>query len=74
MLNLGEVGQHSDGGVFRHSSFGEALEDGSLVLTEPVPLPATIELHLPFVLVGDEAFPLKKYILLSYPGSNLPCT
>ena len=74
LVDLGEVGRHSHGGVFSHSSFGEALEDGSLVLPEPAPLPATTGPHLPFVLVGDEAFPLKNYMLRPYPGRNLPGT
>ena len=35
-------------------------------------LPETRDPALPFVLVGDEAFPLKNYLLRPYPGNNLP--
>ena len=68
---MGEVGRRSDGGVFSHSSFGTALEDGTLVLPESSPLPGTTQPHLPYVIVGDEAFPLKNYLLRPYPGRNL---
>ena len=30
LLDLGEVGRRSDGGVFSNSAFGMALENGSL--------------------------------------------
>ena len=72
LVDLGEVGRRSDGGVFSNSSFGEALEDGSMALPEPAPLPESTAPDLPFVLVGDKAFPLKNYMLRPYPGRNLP--
>ena len=28
--------------------------------------------NLPYVMVGDEAFPLKEYMLCLFPGKNLP--
>ena len=67
-MDLGDVGRHSDGGVFSHSSFGKALEEGSLVLPEPAPLPQTTGPELPFVIVGYEAFPLKHYLLRPFPS------
>ena len=30
LIDLGDVGRHSDGGVLAHSNFGQALEDNSL--------------------------------------------
>ena len=67
-MDLGELERRSDGGVFSQSGFGEALEDGSLAL------PATTAPNRAFVLVGDEAFSLKNYLLRPYPGRNLPGT
>ena len=52
LMDLGEVGWHSDGGVFSNSSFGEALENGSLELPEPAPLPGTTRIYLSFCLSG----------------------
>lgn len=72
LIDLGGVGRHSDGGTFSHSSFGKGLEEGQMMLPNPTPLPGTTEQELPFVMVGDEAFPLRNYLLRPYPGRNLP--
>ena len=33
--------------------------------------PGTTGEDLPFVLIGDEAFPLRRYMLRPFPGTNL---
>lgn len=71
LFDLGDVGRHSDGGVLAHSQFGQALEDDSLSFPEPHPLPSTAQPPLPYVIVGDEAFPLRCNMLRPYPGRNL---
>ena len=38
LVDIGEVGRHSDGGVLSNSSFGEALEAGALFFPEPCAL------------------------------------
>ena len=70
MIDLGGVGRHSDGGIFSNSSFGRGLENGSLLLPDPSPLPGTSE-PVPYAIVGDAAFPLRNYLLRPYPGKNL---
>ena len=72
LIDLGGLGRQSDGGVFSNSSFGTALEDGQMGLPSPSCLPGTTEPELPYVMVGDEAFPLRNYLLRPYPGHNLP--
>lgn len=71
LFDLGDVGRHSDGGVLSHSKFGEALEDDSLSFPNHRSLPGTVGPQLPFVIVGDEAFPLRCNMLRPYPGRNL---
>ena len=39
LVDIGEVGRHSDGGVLSNSAFGHALEEGMLSLPAPPPLP-----------------------------------
>ena len=71
-MDVGNFGRHSDGGVLSHSEFGKALESNSLLFPEPQPLPSTTQPKLPYVIVGDEAFPLRTNMLQLYPGRNLP--
>lgn len=72
LIDLGGAGRQSDGGTFSSSSFGKALEDGHMILPDPSPLAGTEEPSLPYVMVGDEAFPLRNYLLRPYPGHHLP--
>jgi hypothetical protein len=50
------------GVLFSRSVLGKSLEANALNVPNPKPLPNSNEL-LPFVTVGDEAFPLKRYLL-----------
>ena len=43
LVDLGDVGRHSDGGVLAHSEFGKALEDNSLSFPPSRPLPGTTQ-------------------------------
>jgi hypothetical protein len=56
-IDVGSNGSLSDGGVFRNCSLFEALENGLLPNNG--------------VIVGDDAFPLKTYLMKPYPGGNL---
>lgn len=75
-IDVGAYGKQSDGGVFADSSLGKAFTD----LGNTINLPADDILDgaddlgpLPYVIVADEAFPLKRNIMRPYPGrqSNL---
>ena len=39
LVDIGDNGRHSDGGVLSHSNFGQAMESGSLSIPEPANLP-----------------------------------
>ena len=39
LVDIGEVGRHSDGGVLSNSAFGQALEENTLSIPSPSPLP-----------------------------------
>ena len=71
LVDIGEAGRHSDGGTLSHSSFGQAPDGQQLSLPEGRPLPGTTQPCLPYVIVADEAFPLKMNMLRPYPGKNL---
>ena len=71
LVDVGDAGRHSDGGVLSNSHFGQALEDETLCLPSDSALPGTSAPDLPYVFVGDEAFPLRTNMLRPYPGKNL---
>ena len=71
-MDIGNNGRQSDGGVFSNSCFGQAIEAGHLPLPKPCPLPGTSQPDLPYVVVADEAFPLKINLLRPYPGRLIP--
>jgi len=55
--DVGSNGSLSDGGDFRDCSLFDALENGLLPNNG--------------VIVDDDAFPLKTYLMKPYPGANL---
>ena len=71
MVDVGDTSRHSDGGVLTNSKLGQALESGTLQIPSGHPLPGTSQPDFPFVIVGDEAFPLKTGMMQPYPGKNL---
>ena len=57
--------------MFRHSDPFEHLKGNLLEIPELAPVmnsSTTTQRTLPFVLVGDEAFPLKPYLMRPFPG------
>ena len=71
VVDVGDSGKQSDGGVLSNSSFGQALEAGALHIPLPKTLPDT-RTEAPFVFIGDEAFPLRTNMLRPFAGTNLP--
>lgn len=70
VVDVGSYGKNSDGGIFLNSNFGRALEHGQLNVPRSRTLPTT-NVELPMVIVGDEGFPLKNYMMRPYPGKGL---
>ncbi|KAF0701375.1 DDE Tnp4 domain-containing protein, partial [Aphis craccivora] len=65
-IDVGRYGRNSDGGILEESVMGKRLEAGTLNVPKPVPLPGQIE-DTPMVLIGDEAFALKTYLMKPFP-------
>lgn len=71
LVEIGSSGRNSDGGVFGASAFGKALENGSLKLPMPGPLPNKRGEHCPYVFTADDAFALKTWMMKPHPGRFL---
>ncbi|XP_021957054.1 protein ALP1-like [Folsomia candida] len=67
-VDIGASGSQSDGGVFGRSEIGKRHENGKLGLPEP----KIVGPHLqPHVIVADDAFALKPYMMKPFPGKFL---
>lgn len=63
---LGYPGASSDAGIFNRSSLKRALDRGRLGLPPAEPLPGD-DRNIPYFFVGDEAFPLQKWLMKPFP-------
>ena len=71
-VDIGCNGRISDGGVFKNSTLSSALESNSLNIPQPEPLPHPGRYAaLPYMLMADNAFPLKEYIQKPYSQVGL---
>lgn len=71
-VDIGQPGGLSDGGIWEATEIGRALLNEQVNLPEPRRLPGDENGDpMPFVFVGDEAFPLKPYLMRPYPGRQL---
>ena len=68
--DIGCNGQISDGGVFKNCNLYHALEQKNLKIPKESTLPGSNQVF-PFVLVADDAFPLKDYIMKPYSQHGL---
>ena len=68
--DIGTNGRISDGGVWNKCGLLKSLEDGSLNIPASKPLPFGTD-PVPHVLVGDDAFALRPFLMKPYPQRNL---
>ncbi|KAJ8946584.1 hypothetical protein NQ314_008839 [Rhamnusium bicolor] len=64
-IDVGAYGKNSDGGIFKNSNLGRGLNNNTLHIPPAKQLPGSNEI-LPFVIVGDEAFPLRTNLMKPY--------
>ncbi|KAG0713730.1 Protein ALP1-like [Chionoecetes opilio] len=69
-IDVGAQGRASDAGVWDKCNLKKYIEDKKLQVPSESPLPYS-STQSPFVIVGDDAFPLKTYMMKPYPGKNL---
>ncbi|XP_022183145.1 protein ALP1-like [Myzus persicae] len=69
-VDVGSYGRNSDGHVFAKSALGKALANGRLDVPPVTPIEENGD-PIPFVMVADEAFPLKSYLMRPYSRATL---
>ena len=69
MVDIGDKGRFSDAGIFANSNLGHFVK-ANRGFPPPNLLPQTQD-AVPFVFVGDAAFPLRENLMRPFPGRNL---
>ena len=69
-VDVGTNGCISDGGVFANSTLSRDLQENTLHMPSERPLPDRNK-PMPFVIVADDAFPLRDNIMKPFTGRNL---
>ncbi|XP_061514113.1 putative nuclease HARBI1 [Anopheles gambiae] len=70
-VDVGEYGSRCDSGVFKSSTLYQLIQSNRLNIPPPKPLPGTRQ-DVPHVLIGDQGYPLKTFLLRPYPDSEDP--
>ncbi|CAH2097861.1 unnamed protein product [Euphydryas editha] len=65
VVDIGSYGRHSDSGIFENSNFYKEYIQGKSQLPDK-PLPGSND-PVPHVLIGDEGFALKPYLMRPFP-------
>jgi len=67
-VDIGKNGRASDGGIWAECALRKAIEENTL----SIPAPVEVNRHtLPYVIVGDDAFPLKTYLMKPFSCQKL---
>ena len=66
-VDIGNYGRDNDAAIFSQTEFAMGFEAGNF----PVPEPSSVGGYaLPYVLVGDDIFPLKMWLMKPFPGKS----
>ena len=70
LINLIIFHRCSDGGIFGESTLRRAIENGTLGLPDPDPLPNDNE-PVHYFFIGDDAFPMRRWLMKGFPQRNI---
>lgn len=70
MVDVGTNGRVSDGGVLQNTKFGQKLRNNDLNIPRPAVVNNSTR-NLPYVFVGDDAFPMGPNLLKPYSQTGL---
>lgn len=69
LFDVGSPGRRSDGGIFRDCEIGKRFFAGEFNLPQPSKVGQDGP-NLPYYIVGDEGFPLSKFLMRPYARCN----
>ena len=67
LVDIGQAGRQSDGGVYKNSNLGCAIDQTLLNVTAPSNDMSSDGKYYPYVFVADDAFQMNEYMLKPYP-------
>ena len=70
IIDLGQYGSNNDSGVLASSVMGEMFDNGEMNLPAPSKIYQSSDQDLPYFLLGDAIFPLKDWLMRSFPGAG----
>ena len=71
-IDIGAYGKQSDGGTFSASKLYHFLEDFESTLAKPASFEGS-GTEMSFVILGDEAYTLKMYLMKPFERKDLSC-
>ncbi|XP_046863139.1 protein ALP1-like [Xenia sp. Carnegie-2017] len=67
-VDIGSYGRNNDAAIFSQTEINKKIENGQL----GIPGPSMVsEYMLPYVITGDDIFPLKTWLMKPFPGKGL---
>lgn len=70
LVDCGQYGRVSDAGVYQSSNMSTILEEGHLIPEQTFKINGS-EIEIPYMVIGDEAFPLKTYLMKPFAARTL---
>ncbi|XP_041355373.1 protein ALP1-like [Gigantopelta aegis] len=71
LTDCGQYGRISDGGVSANTCMCKMLNNGKLNIPSDGFRVSTSDLEIPYMIIADEAFPLKAQLMKPYPGRGM---
>ena len=70
VFDLGQYDSNNNSGVLANSHLGQLFDDNLLNVPPDSKLLETDDEMLPYFLLGDEIFPLKRWLMRPFPGKD----
>ena len=74
LVDIGDAGRQSDGGVYSNSKLGYAIDNNIIDIPPPEPIPTyNASISFPYIFVADDAFQIKPFVKTNLSPEKLVC-